>query len=78
MTVLVVEYPDVAKPLSACTVRLTSIHHPQIEGKFTATPGGLTTILYGSRTSLFSELVLPTIKYGMAPLEVGPVKSEIG
>ena len=37
------------------TVRLTSIDHPQIEGKFTATV----------------ELVNATIKYNMAPLEVG-------
>jgi hypothetical protein len=29
------------------TVRLTSIDHPQIEGKFTATPGGLTNVFYG-------------------------------
>jgi hypothetical protein len=29
------------------TVRLTSIDHPQIEGKFTATPGGLTNLFYG-------------------------------
>ena len=37
------------------TVRLTSIDHPQIEGEFTATV----------------ELVNATIKYNMAPLEVG-------
>jgi hypothetical protein len=29
------------------TVRLASIHKPQIEGKFTATPGGQTNIFYG-------------------------------
>jgi hypothetical protein len=29
------------------TVRLTSIDHPQIEGKFTAAPGGLTNVFYG-------------------------------
>jgi len=30
------------------TVRLTSIDHPQIEGKFTATPAsGLTNLFYG-------------------------------
>jgi hypothetical protein len=29
-----------------CTVCLTSIDHPQIEGKFTATPGGLTILFY--------------------------------
>ena len=28
-------------------VCLTSIHHPQIEGKFTAAPGGLTNLFYG-------------------------------
>ena len=27
--------------LISLTVRLTSIHHPQIEGKFTPTPGGV-------------------------------------
>ncbi len=32
-----------------CTVRLTSIDHPQIEGKFTATPGGLTYLFYGCK-----------------------------
>ncbi len=31
------------------TVRLTSIVHPQIEGKFTATPGGLTNLFYGCK-----------------------------
>jgi hypothetical protein len=30
----------------ANTVRLTSIHHSQIGGKFTATPGGLTSVFY--------------------------------
>ncbi len=29
------------------TVRLAWIYHTQIEGKFTATPGGLTTMFYG-------------------------------
>ncbi len=40
---------------TAFVVHLTSIDHPQIEGKFTATV----------------ELVNATIKYNMAPLEVG-------
>ncbi len=31
------------------TVRLTSIDHPQIEGKFTATPGGLTNLFYSCK-----------------------------
>ncbi len=31
----------------ARTVCLTSIDHPQIEGKFTATSGGLTNLFYG-------------------------------
>jgi hypothetical protein len=52
------------------TVHLISIHNPQIEGKFTKTPGGLTNIV--AKTSLLSELVLPIIKYAIAPLEVGP------
>jgi hypothetical protein len=30
-------------------VCLTSIDHPQIEGKFTATPGGLTNLFYGCK-----------------------------
>ncbi len=29
------------------TVYLTSIDHPQIGGKFTATPSGLTNLVYG-------------------------------
>ncbi len=32
-----------------CTVRLTSIDYPQIEGKFTATTGGLTNLFYGCK-----------------------------
>jgi hypothetical protein len=31
------------------TVCLTSINHPQIEGKFTATPGRLTNLFYGCK-----------------------------
>jgi len=31
------------------TVRLTSIDHPQIGGKFTATSGGLTRVFYGCK-----------------------------
>jgi hypothetical protein len=31
------------------TVRLTSTVHPQIEGKFTVTPGGLTNLFYGCK-----------------------------
>jgi hypothetical protein len=31
------------------TVRLTSIVYPQIEGKLTATPGGLTNLVYGCK-----------------------------
>ena len=31
------------------TVRLTSIDHPPIGGKFTATPGGLTNLFYGCK-----------------------------
>jgi hypothetical protein len=33
-------------PPASTTVRLTRIYHPQIEGKFTATPDGLTNIFY--------------------------------
>jgi hypothetical protein len=51
------------------TVRLTSIYLPQNGYKFAMTPGAQTIKFYGS---LISELVLPTIKFGMAPLEVGP------
>ncbi len=51
------------------TVCLTSIDYPQIEGKFTATTGGLTNLFYGCS---MIELVLPIIKYTMPPLEVGP------
>jgi hypothetical protein len=54
------------------TVRLTSINHPQIGGKFTTTPGELTNFFMVARTSSMMELVLPIIKYGLAPLEVGP------
>jgi hypothetical protein len=55
------------------TVRLTSIDHPPMGGKFTATPGGLTNLFYGvARTSSMIELVLLIIKYGLAPLEDGP------
>ncbi len=38
-----------ATKLFFCTVHLTSIHHPQIEGEFTATPGGLTNLFYGCK-----------------------------
>jgi hypothetical protein len=58
--------------LSSATVHLTSIDHPQIEGKFTVTPGGLTNLFMVARTSSMMELVLPIIKYGIAPLEDGP------
>jgi hypothetical protein len=51
---------------------LTSIVHPQIEGKFTATPGGLTNFFMVARTCSMIELVLPIIKYAVSPLEVGP------
>ena len=33
--------------ITSVTVRLISIVHPQIEGKFTVTPGGLTSVFYG-------------------------------
>jgi hypothetical protein len=47
--------------------------HPQIEGKFTVTPGGLTSVFYGSIvTSLWSKLVNAIIKKVMAPLDIGP------
>jgi hypothetical protein len=36
-------------PHVSTTVRLTSIVHPQIKGKFTATPGGLTNLFYGCK-----------------------------
>jgi hypothetical protein len=36
------------------TVRLISIDHPQIEGKFTETPGGLPNVFYGCK-DLFIE-----------------------
>jgi hypothetical protein len=56
-----------------CTVRLISIFHPQIEGKFTATPGGLSPVYFMvALTSLWSELVNAIIKKVMAPLEVDP------
>jgi hypothetical protein len=32
-----------------CTVRLTSIHNPQIEGKFTENSGGSTNLFYGCK-----------------------------
>ncbi len=54
------------------TVRLTSIVHPQIEGKFAVTPGGLTDYFMVELTSSMIELVNATIKYAVAPLEVGP------
>ncbi len=54
------------------TIRLISIVHPQIEGKFTATPGGLTSVFYGWLTSLWSELANAILKKVPAPLEVGP------
>jgi hypothetical protein len=51
------------------TVRLISIVHPQTEGKFTPTPGGLTSVFYGciDYGSLWSELVNAIIKKVMAP-----------
>ena len=55
------------------TTRFTSIDHPQIGGKFTATPGGPTSVFFlVARTSSVLEPVLPIIKYAVAPLEVGP------
>jgi hypothetical protein len=33
----------------SATVHLTSIDHPQIEGKFTATPDGLTSLFNGCK-----------------------------
>ena len=42
-----------------CTVRLASIYQPQIEGEFTATPGGQTNIFYGCVGSLLVELGSP-------------------
>jgi hypothetical protein len=54
------------------TVHLTSIYHPQIEGKITKTPAWATKFFLVARTSLWSELVLASKKYVMAPLEVGP------
>jgi hypothetical protein len=51
---------------------LTSIDHPQIEGKFTATPGGLTNFFMVALASSMIELVNVAIKYAMAPLEVCP------
>ena len=45
-----------------CTVRLTSIYNPQIEGKSHVTAAGLTNLFMVARTSLLSELVLATIK----------------
>ena len=38
-------------------VCLTSIPHPQIGGKFTATPGGLTNIFMVALTSSMVEIV---------------------
>ena len=37
------------KPRYGTTVRLTSIDHPPIGGKFTATPSGLTNLFYGCK-----------------------------
>ena len=42
----VLEYSSSHVP---ATVRLTSIDHPQIGGKFTVTPGGLTNLFYGCK-----------------------------
>ena len=57
--------------VSRGTVRLTSIHHSQIEGKFTATPGGLTSVFFMvALTGSMIELVNANIKYAVAPLEV--------
>ncbi len=44
------------------TVRSTSIDHPQIEGKFTATPDGLPNLFYDALTSSMI-VVNATIKY---------------
>ena len=53
------------------TIRFTSIDHPQIGGKFAATPGGPTSVFFMvARTSSVLEPVLPIIKYAVAPLEV--------
>ena len=38
---------EMASTLTTITVRLTSIDDPQIGGKFTTTPGGLTSLFYG-------------------------------
>ena len=56
------------------TVRLTLIDHPQMGGKFTVTPGGLTQLILWLHwlPSSMIELVNSTMKHGMAPLEVGP------
>jgi hypothetical protein len=52
---------------------LTSIYLPQNGCKFAATPDAhKPTNIMVARTSLMSELVLATIKFGMASLEVGP------
>ena len=47
------------------TVHLKSIDHPQIEGKLTATPGGLTNLV--ARTSSMIELVPSIVKNALSP-----------
>ena len=54
-----------------CTVCLTSIYHPQIGGKFTATPGVLTNIFYGCIHQLNEWTSKRNLKFAVAPLEVG-------
>ncbi len=54
------------------TVRLTSIYLPQNGCKFAATPDAQTKKIMVARTTLMSELVFATIKFGMASLEVSP------
>jgi hypothetical protein len=63
---------DVVSGNQITTVCLDSIYHPQIEDEFITTPGVLTSIFMVARTSLMCELVLATINFVLAPLEVGP------
>ena len=65
-------YKIILNVYKIATVHLTSIHHPQIGGEFTATPGVLANIFMVARTILMCELVLAIIKYVLALLEVGP------
>ena len=44
-----VRFDVVVEEARAPTVRSTSIDYPQIEGKFTATTGGLTNLFYGCK-----------------------------